>query len=448
AGGSGIGVSGGGGGGGSSLAPASGPVAVASTSTPSVTLSYEFGAPAQVDLALAPASVPVGTTSTATATVTDADGTPVSDATVAFSSSTPGDGIGAVTNHGDGRYTATITAATTTGTSTITASTGAPALTDTATLTRTAGPAANVAVTLEPPSIFANGTSQSQVTAIVTDTYGNRVPGGTVQLTAADAGIQFSAVEEDTPGRFEATLTSSTTPGMVTITATKSGAGVSGQATLEQWGVNAPTITVTAPAAGGDYVQGSTVTASYSCADVDDDLVSCTGPVASGAALSTATVGTKTFTVEAEDEAGHVTARTVTYKVVAPPPPKAEDPQPPAPPAADPPAGGPPLVVPPPPATPRVTLDSVRFDGRRLLVRIVCVPGAPCAGAIRATAGRLVAARAAYAVLAGEAEVVRVRLTRAAARRLRRRGRLRVRVAVTVAGAPAGTRRVTLSRSR
>lgn len=63
-----------------------------------------------------------------------------------------------------------------------------------------------------------------------------------------------------------------------------------------------------------------TVAASYSC--IDDQgaetsgIFSCTGTVAAGAALDTSSVGTKSFTIRAEDGAGNVETQTVTYEVV------------------------------------------------------------------------------------------------------------------------------------
>lgn len=75
----------------------------------------------------------------------------------------------------------------------------------------------------------------------------------------------------------------------------------------------APTITITRPAAT-TYVLGETVLASYSCADTGP-VVLCQGSVANGAAIDTASLGTKTFTVNARDGAGNVAEQTVTYAV-------------------------------------------------------------------------------------------------------------------------------------
>ena len=78
-----------------------------------------------------------------------------------------------------------------------------------------------------------------------------------------------------------------------------------------------PAVTVTAPAANASYTVGQVVNASYSCADGGSGLASCTGTVANGTALDTATAGSKSFTVTGRDVLGNTTVRTVAYTVRA-----------------------------------------------------------------------------------------------------------------------------------
>jgi hypothetical protein len=77
----------------------------------------------------------------------------------------------------------------------------------------------------------------------------------------------------------------------------------------------APTISVTVPASGAIYQLNQTVSASYLCADGGSGVVSCAGPVASGMAIDTSTLGSKTFTVNAADAGGNSSKATVTYEV-------------------------------------------------------------------------------------------------------------------------------------
>jgi Tol biopolymer transport system component len=79
-----------------------------------------------------------------------------------------------------------------------------------------------------------------------------------------------------------------------------------------------PTITITSPS-GSDVVQGSTVLADYACAD-NVGVTSCVGTVPDGSAIDTATLGSKTFSVNAADAAGNTESKSVSYTVVAAPP--------------------------------------------------------------------------------------------------------------------------------
>ena len=87
--------------------------------------------------------------------------------------------------------------------------------------------------------------------------------------------------------------------------------------------ITAPTVTTTSPADGATYTPGQVVNASYSCADPDDAVTSCLGPVASGNPVDTSTVGAHVFTVNASDHAANTTSKTVHYTITAPRPPTA-----------------------------------------------------------------------------------------------------------------------------
>ncbi|MFZ3263744.1 MAG: choice-of-anchor D domain-containing protein [Terriglobales bacterium] len=94
-----------------------------------------------------------------------------------------------------------------------------------------------------------------------------------------------------------------------------------------------PTASITSPANGGVYVQGSNQASSYSCAAVNNSNVNggvngpyltvttCSGPVPSGTAFDTSTPGPHSFTVNVEDSALNVNSATANYTVVADVPP-------------------------------------------------------------------------------------------------------------------------------
>ncbi len=75
-----------------------------------------------------------------------------------------------------------------------------------------------------------------------------------------------------------------------------------------------PTITISVPSAS-TYTLNQPVPAIYSCTDPDDTVTICTGPVADGADIDTASVGTKTFTVNATDSNDNSSSASVDYTV-------------------------------------------------------------------------------------------------------------------------------------
>lgn len=80
-----------------------------------------------------------------------------------------------------------------------------------------------------------------------------------------------------------------------------------------------PTVTIAAPVNDGTITQGQVVDASYTCADGSGGpgIASCSGPVASGSALNTQTLGEHSFTVTALSSDGYSATLTATYDVVA-----------------------------------------------------------------------------------------------------------------------------------
>jgi hypothetical protein len=76
----------------------------------------------------------------------------------------------------------------------------------------------------------------------------------------------------------------------------------------------APSITINVPT-GTSYIVNQPVAATYSCADGGSGLATCAGPVASGSPIDTATVGTKTFIVNATDNVTNASSASVGYSV-------------------------------------------------------------------------------------------------------------------------------------
>ena len=91
-----------------------------------------------------------------------------------------------------------------------------------------------------------------------------------------------------------------------------------GPAAAEASDPNAPQIVLESPADGWVFYQGQEAQAGYACLPgaLGWPVVSCVGDVALGAFLDTASAGTHTFTVRAEDYLGAVTTVTHNYSVV------------------------------------------------------------------------------------------------------------------------------------
>jgi len=74
-----------------------------------------------------------------------------------------------------------------------------------------------------------------------------------------------------------------------------------------------PTIAITTPQAGGQYLVNQAVYANYSCAG--SYVTACVGTVPSGSAIDTSSVGSKTFEVNANVSSGPSAGQTVNYTV-------------------------------------------------------------------------------------------------------------------------------------
>jgi len=76
-----------------------------------------------------------------------------------------------------------------------------------------------------------------------------------------------------------------------------------------------PTIVLNSPAQGASFFLGAAGTASYSCSDSGSGIETCTGTKPNGASITTSTVGSFSFTVNATDLAGNQATVTHDYSV-------------------------------------------------------------------------------------------------------------------------------------
>lgn len=136
--------------------------------------------------------------------------------------------------------------------------------------------------------------------------------GGVGILSCAGDEPDGAALDTSTPGASQFTVTATDNAGNDT--------SIVHSYTVEQVGdTEPPTITLTRPAEGALYTLDSVVKAGYACADTGGSgLATCVGTRANGANLPTGSIGNRTFSVTATDEAGNSTTRTVGYRIVWP----------------------------------------------------------------------------------------------------------------------------------
>lgn len=82
-----------------------------------------------------------------------------------------------------------------------------------------------------------------------------------------------------------------------------------------------PSVAITTPVDGFEYVQGDEVVADFECIDDVTAAPSCVGDEEDGAVIDTATLGSYDFTVVGADDAGNGASVTHSYTVVANTPP-------------------------------------------------------------------------------------------------------------------------------
>ncbi|MBV8220189.1 MAG: Ig-like domain-containing protein, partial [Solirubrobacterales bacterium] len=169
------------------------------------TLAQTAGPATAIGLTLSPKSIVANGNSytTATATVADAHGNPVTQDKLAFSSSDPGQVVQAVTNGGNGTYSALIRSSTTPGPSTITATDTTRKLSAVATLTQTLN-GSNLSLAAFPSAAVTN--ENVTLLAAVTSSPG---PSGTVTFAVGGHPIAGCAAEPISPSTPAATCTTS-----------------------------------------------------------------------------------------------------------------------------------------------------------------------------------------------------------------------------------------------
>jgi hypothetical protein len=193
--------------------------------------------------ALSPSVLTADGTSSATAVVTLTDdlGNPI--AGDAMQLSAPSDPLvrGSVHDNGDGTYTVTVVSSTVAHQVLVTV-TSSNGLTASESLTQVHGPAHTVSMSLASSVLTANGFSGTTATLSVSDAHGNPITGDALVLSARPSGVRFGAITDRGNGHYAATVTSSNSPGVVSIRATDISAGPAASATASLTETAAPSL--------------------------------------------------------------------------------------------------------------------------------------------------------------------------------------------------------------
>lgn len=258
-------------------------------------------------------------TSTLVATVNDANGNPVVNAPVSWSSSLGTLSSASTVTNAAGRATVTLRGAVA-GSASVTASAVAGALTENVTLIADSSTARVLQVVASPTSILANGTSSSTLVATVQDANGNALPASTVNWSSTSGSLSASATTTGSDSKTTVILTSSTVAGLATITASAAAGSSSAGVTFT---ANPATARVIGVAASPASVVANGTSFSTLSATVTDD----NGNRVPGVSVSwTSTLGTLAGTSSTTGSTGVATinissttagASTVTASAVA-----------------------------------------------------------------------------------------------------------------------------------
>ena len=186
--------------------------------------------PTTVAVDVSPSVFSADTPSTGAVTVSVERVGPVTNETVTLALNPAVGSVSAVTNNGDGTYSATYTSGSTAGNVTLTATATGAGVSDSASIAINAGPPAAIALSAAPMTVSSLGSST--ITAMVTDSGGNGVGGLTLTGSTSGSGTLTPFIPTPVFGTYVATYSAPTVEAEGTETITVSTDGVSADLTL------------------------------------------------------------------------------------------------------------------------------------------------------------------------------------------------------------------------
>ena len=186
--------------------------------------------PTTVAVDVSPSVFSADTPSTGAVTVSVERVGPVTNETVTLALSPAVGSVSAVTNNGDGTYSATYTSGSTAGNVTLTATATGAGVSDSASIAINAGPPAAIALSAAPMTVTSLGSAT--VTAMVTDSGGNGVGGLTLTGSTSGSGTLTPFIPTPVFGTYVATYSAPMVEAEGTETLMVSTAGISESLTL------------------------------------------------------------------------------------------------------------------------------------------------------------------------------------------------------------------------
>ena len=187
--------------------------------------------PTTVTVDVSPSSFIADTPGTGAVTITVERVGPVTGETVTLALSPAVGSVSAVTNNGDGSYSATYTSGGTAGNVTLTATATGAAVSSTANIVINAGPPAAIALSAAPMTVTSLGSAT--VTAMVTDSGGNGVGGLSLTGSTSGSGTLTPFIPTPVFGTYVATYSAPMVEAEGTETITVSTDGISADLTLD-----------------------------------------------------------------------------------------------------------------------------------------------------------------------------------------------------------------------
>ena len=226
-----------------------------------------------------------------TVRILDANGQPVSASAGTVVLATTAGSLGAVTDHEDGTYTATLTAGITAGSARVTGTLAGEVMSDSAVVEfrpLTSDPGTTT-ITADSAAIDADGVASTLVTVAVLDAHGNPVGASAGTVTLATTLGTLTAVTDHADGTYTTTLTAGTNAGLAIISGTLNDAAITDTAGVVLRAVPSPTTTtITADSAALDANGTSSTRVTVRVLDVNGNPIGASaGPVTLTSTLGT-----------------------------------------------------------------------------------------------------------------------------------------------------------------